>query len=100
MEKCKVFGSFIDTETDFKNRKSLLINAAKQLEDIFRNNKISIKVKSNAFETYLSSIFLYNSELWTINQKIITKIDSFQRRMLRSYVLNIKYPKIVRNEEV
>ena len=33
-------------------------------------------------------------------QKIITKIDSFQRRKLRSYVLNIKYPKIVRNEEL
>ena len=57
-------------------------------------------MKTNAFETYLASIFLYNSELWTINQKILTRIDSFQRRMLRIYVLNIRYPRIIRNEEV
>ena len=34
-KKCKLLGSYVDTETDIKNRKGKLINAADQLKGIF-----------------------------------------------------------------
>ena len=42
-------------------------------------------------------MFLYNSELWISTKTICEKIDSFQRRLLRK-VLNVKWPRIVKNE--
>ena len=47
----------------------------------------------------MSSIFLYNSELWISNKTIANKIDSFQRRQLR-HVINIKWPRVISNEEL
>ena len=43
-----------------------------------------------------SSVYLYNSELWTLNKTMNEKIDSFHRRLLRK-VLNVKWPRIIRN---
>lgn len=99
-KKCKFLGSYIDTENYIKNRKVMLLNAADQLSDIFKNNRLPISIKLKTFDTYLSTIFLYNSELWSLTETMNNKIDSFHRRMLRTLVLNIKYPKIMKNEEV
>ena len=54
----------------------------------------------SAFDIYVGYVFLYNSELWTTTESLNKKIDSLHRRLLRKYVLNIKYPKIIKNEEV
>ena len=43
---------------------------------------------------------IYNSEIWTITDAYEKRIDSFHRRLLRSYVLNIKWPKVIKNEDV
>ena len=51
-----------------------------------------------AFDAYISSIFLYNSELWTLTSSIEKQIDSFQRRLLRKNILNIKWPSVMNNE--
>ena len=53
-----------------------------------------------AFDAYISSIFLYNSELWTLTSSIEKQIDSFQRRLLRKNILNIKWPTVMSNEDV
>ena len=53
-----------------------------------------------AFDAYISSIFLYNSELWTLTSSIEKQINSFQRRLLRKNVLNIKWPTVMKNEDV
>ena len=58
----------------------------------------STKVK--VFSTYLTTIFLYNSELWTFPETMVKCIDAFQRKVLRIYVLNVKYPQVISNEEV
>ena len=99
-KKCKFLGSYIDTETDINNRKRLLLNAADQLKYIFQNKHLPMRVKIKAFNVYLESIFLYNSELWTTTHTLNNKIDAFHRRMLRTLVLNIRYPKIMKNTEV
>ena len=49
---------------------------------------------------YLSSIFLYNSELWTLTKTKEKNIDSFHRRILRTSCLNIRWPKKISNAEV
>ena len=98
--KCKLLGSFIDTETDIKYRKSLLLNAAKNLKDIFNHKKLPLSIKMKTFNVYLSTIFLHNSELWSLTETMIKSIDSFHRRMLRSFVFNVKYPVIVTNNEI
>ena len=52
------------------------------------------------FNAYVSSIFLYNAELWTLTANLEKAIDSFQRRLLRSHVLNIKWPTTVKNDQL
>ena len=78
----------------------MLLSAAKQLLHIFNHKRLPISVKTKTFDVYLSTIFLYNSEIWTLSESLIKKVDSFQRRMLRTFVLNIKYPKTMNNKEV
>ena len=61
---------------------------------------ISVDIKVRAFNCYVSSIFLYNSELWTLISTIESLIDSFHRRLLRTACLNIKWPTIINNEDL
>ena len=65
-KQCKLLGSILDTECDIKRRKGLAVDVAKKLQYIFQNKKLNIKIKIRAFDTYVASIFLYNSEIWTI----------------------------------
>ena len=71
-----------------------------KLKYIFENNKISISTKMEAFNIYISSTFLYNCETWTLTHSHENAINSFQRRLLRMYILNVKWPKTITNENV
>ena len=99
-KKCKLLRSYVDTKTDIKNRKGKLFNAANQLKEIFMHRRLPYSTKVKAFNTYLTTIFLYNSELWTLTETMVKSFDAFQRKVLRIYVLNVKYPKVISNEEV
>ena len=69
-KKCKFLGSMIDTENDFKNRTGLAAGTMTTLKDLFSSHTLSIKTKVRIFEGYVSSIFLYNSELWVVDQTL------------------------------
>ena len=99
-KNAKILGSKLNTEADIANRKSLSLNALTNLKEIFQNKRLSTRTKVRAFEAYITPIFLYNSELWTLTKTLENQIDSFHRRILRSHVLNIRWPKIVKNEDV
>ena len=58
-----------------------------------------MKTKIRIFETYVASIFLYNSEIWTLTKSKENKINAFQHKILRK-ILNIKWPKKITNEEL
>ena len=96
---CKCLGSLLDTEADIQRRKGLAISSMRTLYLLFKSRNISQTTKIRIFEAYVSSIFLYNSELWVSTKTIANKIDSFQRRQLRK-VLNIKWPKVISNIEL
>ena len=60
---CKLLGSLLDgTQNDIKRRKVLAINAANKLKHLFLNKNVTIDVKTELFKTYITPIFLYNSE--------------------------------------
>ena len=63
-----------------------------------RHLPYSTKVK--AFNTYLTTIFFCNSEMWTFTETMVKSINAFQRKVLRIYVLNVKHPQVISNEEV
>ena len=99
-KKCKYLGTILNTENDLVRRKTLAITAANSLTHIFQSKNISRNTKVTAFNTYISSIFLYNCEVWTLKQQHQQQIDSFHRHLLRKYVLNIKWPQTVTNTDV
>ena len=68
----------------------------KKLRSIFKSNAVSTEVKCRLFEAYITSIFTYNSELWTLTKELENEIDVFQRRLLRR-ILKVHYPRIITN---
>ena len=98
-KKCKCLGTMIDTKTDIARRKGLTLDTMIKLEKIFKSHKLTLDTKIRIFDAYVSSIMLYNSELWVLNKQLEEKIDSHQRRLIRK-ILNIKWPKIIKNDEL
>ena len=88
-KKSKLLGTLLDTEEDIKRRKVLAMNVVNLMKEIFFGD-ISMKVKVCSFNCYVSSVFLYNCEAWTLTKTLENTIDSFQRRLLRIVVLNVK----------
>ena len=96
-KKCKYLGSLLDTDEDIKGRKILALQTLNKFNKIFKQKKLSKKIKIKIFGTFVDSIFLYNSELWTPTKKKNNEIDSFQRRLLRN-TLRIRWPKKLSNK--
>lgn len=83
---CKYLGSLLDTEHDIKRRKGLAIDTFNNFKHIMDSNKVSIETKMKIFQAFINSIFLYNSELWTLTKSLSHKIDTFQRSLLRRVI--------------
>ena len=98
-KKCKLLGSLLDTEKDINRRKILAIDAFKTLNKNFDSRKISNAVKIRTSNAYVASVFLYNSELWTLTKTLENTVNTFQRRHLRK-ILGIHWPKKITNIEL
>lgn len=98
-QKCKYLGTLLDTNCDISRRKRLAIIAYNKLNHIFSSKKVSLKQKQRIFNAYVESIFLYNSEIWTLTKKLEEDIDIFQRSMLRK-LLNIRWPRKISNKDL
>ena len=97
--KCKYLGSLLGTEEDINRRKGQSIDTFNQLKHVFLSKRASIPTKMKIFNGFVSSIFLYNSELWTLTSKLNKKVDVFQRTLLRRLINVTKRDKI-RNSEL
>ena len=54
-----------------------------------------------ALRAYFEPIFFCNGKIWTMTpSEAVKTIYAFQRRLLRTYVLNVKWPNTVKNEDV
>ena len=98
-KRCKILGSLLDTKSDMDRRKILAIDAMRTLKKSFNSKLVSEEIKLRLFNTYVGSIFLYNSELWTLNKTLEDKVDSFHRRQLR-FAIGIFWPRKISNEEL
>ena len=58
----------------------------------------SSSLKNNPSFHYTS--ILCNSELWTLTSNIQSKVNSFQRWITWTFVLNIRWPTIVKNKKI
>lgn len=98
-KKCKYLGSLLDTEQDITRRKVLSMASFNKFKDVFNSDSISHETKLKTFRAFIASVFLYNSELWTVTKSLEGNIDAFHRRLLRS-ILGIKWPKKITNKEL
>lgn len=96
---CRYLGTLLDTESDIQRRKRLALAAFTKLKPALRDRKLQLKLKIRIFDALVSSIFLYNAELWTLTSTLNKSIDTFQRKLLR-WTMNIRYPQTMTNEEV
>ena len=95
---CKYFGSMLDTKKDIKWRNA--VNAANIIQVIFNNTKLTPK-KNDSFQSLYQTYLPLKLEIWTItSSQAENTINAFQQRLIRTYVLNVKWPNTVRNEEV
>ena len=85
-KSCKYLGSLIGTEEDIKRRKGLTHDNYHALESILKSKLVSEPVRIRIFKAYIESIFLYDSELWTLANILERSIDSFYRRLLRKVI--------------
>ena len=68
-KNCKYLGSYFDTNKDICHRKQLSMAAFQKYKNILLSKKLSISTRMRIFNAYITSIFLYNSGLWTTTQK-------------------------------
>ncbi len=95
----KYLGSLLDSENDIKRRKTFALVAFNNLKHIFESRRATLKVKMRLFNSHIQSIFLYNSELWTLTKNLENTVDVFQRNTLRK-IINIRWPDKIRNEDL
>ena len=98
-KKCKYLGTMLDTSTDIQRRKSLTYVAFNKYKKILTKRSLPLTLRMRLFEVYATSIFMYNSELWTLTKSEEKKIDAFHRSFLRQ-ILNKRYPNIISNKNL
>ena len=98
-KRCKYLRSLLDTTSDFQSRKGLAYDAYNKLKALINHKNASTSNKIRRLNAFVSTIFLYNSELWTLTSKLKDKIDVLQRIFLRK-CLKISRKDRITNEEV
>ena len=98
-KKCKYLGTLLDTENDMRRRKGLANDAMKKIRNITRDRRLDDDIKLRAFNAYTTSIFLYNSETWTLSKGTSEAVDSYHRRMLRN-AIDVRWPKKISTEDL
>ena len=87
-KQCRYLGSLLGNTEDIARRKQLACAAFNKNKKSLCSKEISLAVRLRIFKALVAPIFLYNSELWTLNKKDSTKIDTFQRKFLRQIIRN------------
>ncbi len=87
-QECKFLGSLLGNKQDISRRKQLACGAFCENKAALCSPKVSLAIRIRVFVALISSIFLYNSELWSLSQADNRKIDTFQRSFLRQIIRN------------
>ncbi len=63
------------------------------------STKITLKTRIRIFEAYVSSVFLYNSQVWKLTKALEKTIDGFQRNLLKK-ILDIRWSYKISNKDL
>ena len=89
----------MNTTEDIKRRKQLANAEYCKIKYILEDRRTTLKIKIRTLDAYVGSIFLYNSELWTVTQDLKDQIDVIKRNFLR-IILGIRWPEKISNTEI
>ena len=85
----------MSTTEDIKLRKQLANAAYSKLKYILEDRRTTIIINIRTLDAYVGSIFLYNSELWTVTQDMEEQIDvptdKFPQKNIRYQVAREDY---------
>ena len=98
-KKSKYLGSLLETQSDITRRNGLAIHTCNMLKHIKESQKLNIDTKIRVFDTFVTSVFLFNCELWTLRKAQEEQIDTFQRKQLRR-IIKIRWPRIISNQNL
>ncbi len=84
-KSCKILGSLLDTEKDTNRWNILAVATYNTLKNIFNTRYNSIRIKVRAFNAYIASVFLYNSEIWTPTKNLKTTSTPFNADSLAAF---------------
>ena len=96
-------GSYISDNGSCENDVKVRIGKAAavfgKMKKIWRNNKISLKIKTRLYESIILSILLYSAEAWPLTATLTKRLDAAQHRWQRS-ILGVSWKERVTNKEV
>ena len=98
-KRCKYLGSLWDTDDDIKRRKTLAIETYNNLKNILEHESTSMKTKIRILKVYIESIFLYNSELWSLTKTLVKENDIFQRGVIKK-IFSVHWQDKITNVEL
>ena len=95
----KYLGSLMsDSNKAFEERRRLAWASTRSLYPIFTST-VSEIVKVRLFQAMMESILFYGCESWVFSKTLQQSIDASHRALLRA-ALNIRWPQMIRNEEL
>ena len=90
-------GSKLGDTEDIAYRKQLSNVTLHTIEDSWvKKDHVKQSIKLQAYKALVKPILLYNASTWGLTATDEKSLDAFHRQQLR-YVLNVKYPRIMRN---
>ena len=80
---CKLVGSKLETVNDIENRKKLANFSMSTLKPILSVKESQTDVKLSIFNALIESIFLYNSEIWSLQPNTRKRDRRFSTKTLK-----------------
>ena len=67
-KKCKYLGTLLDTETEIERRINLTYIAFNKYRQTHTSRNLPLYLRIRLLDVYVTSIFMYNSEHWTLTK--------------------------------
>ena len=87
------------SDTEVRRRIAIAKTSFLKMRRLLSNRQINRRLRYRMIKCYIWSTFLYGSELWTLSNTTIRKIEALEMWLLRR-MLNISYTEHRTNEEV
>lgn len=77
-KRCRYLRSMLDSEADIKRRKQLAWMTYEKVKSALEDKTLNLTIKISIFRALISSVFLYNCEIWTTTKLMEQQIHRHQ----------------------